>query len=229
VLYPRRMWGKISEGSFHYFQSLYDTGFIFTMTEGDSLPKRIAVETSPGEANLRESVVTFSDSNTADVNNFRGGVVTFNDVNPVDAASSTEGDCLSKGIAVETSPDEHNLRNSVVTFEGANPADDKNNFRESVVTFSDANPIHAAGPLRSSSSTTRTIVVDATTHLEAGSTSSGKLIPGVRDVTKGVHDVVTSAKHCVRIFRVDNEIFEVNEEQLDRVRMSKCELEGVSE
>jgi hypothetical protein len=136
------------------------------MTEGDSLPKRIEEETSPGEANLRESVVTFSESNTADVNKFRESVVTFYDANPADTA-------LSFG-----------------------------------------------------SNTTRTIIVDATTHLEAGSTSSGNLIPGVKDMTKGVQDVVTTAKDCVKIFRIDNEIFEVNEEQLDRVRMSKCELEG---
>jgi hypothetical protein len=152
--------GKISNS--HSIQSL--TSFHCTMTEGDdSLPKRIEVETSPGEANLRESVVTFSDSNTAD---------------------------------------------------------DKK-FRESVVTFYDANSF--------GSNTTRTIVVDAALHLEAGSIKSGKLIPGVEDVTIGMQDVVRSAKHCVRIFRVDNEIFEVNEEQLDRVRMSKYELEGVSE
>jgi hypothetical protein len=103
----------------------------------------------------------------------------------------------------------------------------QDNIRESVVTFSDANQVDAASPFGGSSmSTTRTIVVDATKHLEAGSTTSSKLIPGVNDVTKGMQDVVRSAKHCVRIFRIDNEIFEVNEEQLDRVRMSKCSLEG---
>jgi hypothetical protein len=104
----------------------------------------------------------------------------------------------------------------------------QDNIRESVVTFSDANQVDVASPFGGSSSisTTRTIVVDATKHLEAGSTTSSKLIPGVNDVTKGMQDVVRSAKHCVRIFRIDNEIFEVNEEQLDRVRMSKCSLEG---
>jgi hypothetical protein len=121
-------------------------------------------------------------------------------------------DSLAKGIAVETAPDEANLRASVVTFYDAKPGD-------------------AASPFGSNISTTRTAVVDATTHLEShqGSTSSGKLVPGVKDVTKAVHDAVNHAKHCVRMFRVDNEIFEVNEEQLDRVRMSKYELEGVSE
>jgi hypothetical protein len=135
----------------------------------------------------------------------------------------TEDDSLPKSIVVETAPGEANLRKSVVTFSGAIPADDKN-FRESVVTFSHANPGDTARSF--GSNTTRTIVVDASQHLEAGSTSSGQLIPGVKDMTKGMQDVVRSAKDCVKMFRVDNEIFEVNEEQLDRVRMSKCELEG---
>jgi hypothetical protein len=103
-------------------------------------------------------------------------------------------------------------------------------IRESVVTFSDGNPVDAASPFGGSSiGTTRTVVVDATKHLEASSASSDKLIPGMKDVTTAVHGVVRHAKHCVRMFRVDNEIFEVNEEQLDRVRMSKCSLEGVGE
>jgi hypothetical protein len=135
----------------------------------------------------------------------------------------TEDDSLPKRIAVEVAPGEANLRESVVTFSSSIPADYKNS-RESVVTFSHANPGDAARSF--GSHTTRTIVVDATQHLEAGSTSSGNVIPGVKDMTKGMQDVVRSAKHCVRIFRIDNEIFEVNEEQLDRVRMSKCELEG---
>jgi hypothetical protein len=139
----------------------------------------------------------------------------------------TERDNLAKSIEAEAATGEANFRKSVVTFSDANPADDSN-FRESVVTFSDANPGDAARSF-GSISTTRTIVVDATQHLEAGSTASSKLIPGVNDVTKGVKDVVRNAKECVRIFRVDNEIFEVNEEQLDRVRMSKCDLEGVGE
>jgi hypothetical protein len=107
----------------------------------------------------------------------------------------------------------------------------QDNISESVVTFSDANPVDAASPFGGSSiSTTRTVVVDATKHLEASSASSGgKLIPGVKDVTNAVHDGVRHAKHCVSMFRVDNEIFQVNKEQLDRVRMSKCSLEGVGE
>jgi hypothetical protein len=131
----------------------------------------------------------------------------------------TEDDSLPKMIAVETAPGEVNLRESVVTFSSSIPADDKQFFRESVVTFYDANPGDTASSF--GSNTTRTIVVDATQHLEAGSTSSGQLIPGVKDMTKSMQDVVRSVKHCVKIFRVDNEIFEVNEEQLDRVRMSK--------
>jgi hypothetical protein len=127
----------------------------------------------------------------------------------------TEDDSLPKSIVVGTAPGEANLRESVVTFSGAIPA----------VTFSHANPGDTARSF--GSNTTRTIVVDASQHLEAGSTSSGQLIPGVKDMTKGMQDVVRSAKDCVKIFRVDNEIFEVNEEQLDRVRMSKCESEGV--
>ena len=137
----------------------------------------------------------------------------------------TAGDSLPKRIAAEHVPSQDNIRESMVTFSDANKAED-NNFRGSV-TFYDAKPGDAASPFGSS---TRTVVVDATKHLEShqGSrtTSSGKLIPGVKDVTSAVHDVVKHAKHCVRMFRVDNEIFEVNEEQLDRVRMSKCELEG---
>jgi hypothetical protein len=139
----------------------------------------------------------------------------------------TEGETLAERIEAEKAlgEDTHNLRESVVTFSIDTPADDKK-FRESVVTFYDANPGEGASPLGSSGSTTRTIVVDATQHLEAGSITSSKLIPGVNDVTKGMQDVVRSAKHCVRVFRIDNEIFEVNQEQLDRVRMSKCKLEG---
>jgi hypothetical protein len=140
----------------------------------------------------------------------------------------TEGDSLTKKIAPEPAPDQDNIRESVVTFSNVNPADN-DNFRESMVTFSDVNTGDTACSFGSSVDTTRTIVVDATEHLEAsrGRISSGKLIPGVKDVTQGVQDAVRSAKDCVRIFRVDNEIFEVNQEQLDRVRMSKCELEGV--
>jgi hypothetical protein len=136
----------------------------------------------------------------------------------------TEGETLSERIAAERVPGQDNFRqSSVVTFSSDISADDKT-FRKSIVTFYDANPGDGASPFGGSSmSTTRTIVVDATKHLEAGSTTSSKLIPGVNDVTQGMQDVVRSAKHCVRIFRVDNEIFEVNQEQLDRVRMSKCE------
>jgi hypothetical protein len=140
-----------------------------------------------------------------------------------------EGDSSTKQIAAELAPDQDNIRESVVRFSDVNPADN-DNFRESMVTFYDANPGKTVRPFGSSVDTTRTIVVDATEHLEAsrGSTpSSGKLIPGVKDVTQSVQDAVRSAKDCVRIFRIDNELFEVNQEQLDRVRMSKCELEGV--
>jgi hypothetical protein len=119
----------------------------------------------------------------------------------------TDSDNLAKRMEVETGPS------------------NQNNIRESVVTFSDAN-LGDAAPFGSSFSTTRTVVVDATKDLEAGSTASSKLIPGVNDVIKGVKYVVRSAKHFVRIFHIDNEIFEVNQEQLDRVRMSKCKLEG---
>jgi hypothetical protein len=119
-----------------------------------------------------------------------------------------EADTLTERMAAEAGPNQ-------------------NNIKASVVTFYDTNPGGAASPLNSSGSTTRTIVVDATKDLEAGSTASSKLIPGVNDVTKGVKDVVRNTKECVRIFRIDNEIFEVNQEQLDRVRMSKCDLEGV--
>jgi hypothetical protein len=139
----------------------------------------------------------------------------------------TEGDHLAKSIEAETVTGEANFRKSVVTFSDANPADGST-FKESVVTFCDANPGDAARSF-GSISTTRTIVVDATQHLEAGSTASSKLIPGVNDMTKGVQDVVRNAKECVRMFRVDNEIFEVNEEQLNRVRMSKCDLDGVGD
>jgi hypothetical protein len=140
-----------------------------------------------------------------------------------------EGETLAERIAAERAPGEDNFRKIGITFSGDNSGGDKK-FRESVVSFSDANPVDTANPYGSSSgSTTRTVVVDATKHLEAGSTSSGNLIPGVNDVTKGMQDVVRSAKHCVKIFRIDTEIFEVNEEQLDRVRMSKCDLEGVGE
>jgi hypothetical protein len=120
----------------------------------------------------------------------------------------TEGDQLAKSIEAGIGPDHNNIKESVVTFCDANMGDD-------------------ASPLSTSAgSTTRRIVVDATQHLEAGSTSSSKLMPGVNDMTQGVQDVVRNAKECVRMFRVDNEIFEVNVEQLDRVRMSKCSLEG---
>jgi hypothetical protein len=119
----------------------------------------------------------------------------------------TEGEHLAEIIEADTGPDQNNIRESVVTFCDANLGDD-------------------ASPISTSGSTTRTIFVDATQHLEAGSTSSSKLIPGVNDMTQGVQDVVRNAKECVRMFRVDNEIFEVNVEQLDRVRMSKCSLEG---
>jgi hypothetical protein len=195
------------------------------MTEDDGLTIRTAAEQVPGQNAVRESMLTSSDVNMNDDNNFRGSVVTFPDVNPGDA-SSTEGDSFPKRIVVETAPGGATLRNRVVAFSDSNTADIKN-FREGAVTFSDASPMDAARPFRSSSSTsTRTIVVDATKHLEAGSTTSGKVLPGVEDVKKGVQDVVMSAQQCVRMFRVDNEIFEVNEEQLDRVRMSKCETQG---
>jgi hypothetical protein len=132
----------------------------------------------------------------------------------------TEGDNLAGRIEAETATGEASFRKSVVTFSDANPADDSN-LKERIAPFSDSNPGDAARSF-GSISTTRTIVVDATQHLEAGSTTSSRLIPGVNDVTKGVQDVV-------RMFRVDNEIFEVNEEQLDRVRMSKCDLERIGE
>jgi hypothetical protein len=197
------------------------------MTECGSLTKRIAAEQVPEQDAIRNSMLTSSDVNMNDDNNLRGSVVTFHDANPGGGAS-TEGDSYPKRIVVETAPDGATLRNSVVTFSDSNTAD-VNNFRGGVVTFTGASPLDAARPFRSSSSssTTRTVVVDATKHLEEGSTTSDKLVPGVDDVTKGVQDVVTSAKHFVRIFRIDNEIFEVNEEQLDRVRMSKYEFGGV--
>jgi hypothetical protein len=101
---------------------------------------------------------------------------------------------------------------------------DQDNIRESVVTFSDSLPRDVARPFRSSSSTTRTIVVDAAEQLEAHrGTTSSSFIPGVKEVTQGVQDVVRNAKTYVRIFQIDNETFDVNQEQLDRVRMSKCE------
>jgi hypothetical protein len=90
------------------------------------------------------------------------------------------------------------------------PANDEDNSRDNVVTPSEW--------------TTRTFVVDATEQLEAHrGTISSNLIPGVADVTQGVQGVGKSVKECVRMFRIDNEIFDVNREQLDRVRMSKCE------
>jgi hypothetical protein len=101
---------------------------------------------------------------------------------------------------------------------------DQNNIRESVVTFSDANLGDTASPF--GSSLTRTVVVDATQQLEGHrDNTSTSFVPGVNDVTQGVKDVVRNAKSYVRIFRVDNKSFEVNQEQLDRVRMSKCETE----
>jgi hypothetical protein len=75
---------------------------------------------------------------------------------------------------------------------------------------------------------TRTSVVNAAEHLEAhrGGSTSSAFIPGIQDVTQGVQDVVRNAKSYVRIFRIDNDTFDVNQEQLDRVRMSKCEFGG---
>jgi hypothetical protein len=43
-------------------------------------------------------------------------------------------------------------------------------------------------------------------------------MPCIKDMTKSMQDVV-SAKHCVKMF-LDNEIFEVMNEKLDRVRVS---------
>jgi hypothetical protein len=122
----------------------------------------------------------------------------------------TEGDTssLTKEIAAEQVPP------------------DQDNMRESVVTFSHADPGDAARPF-GSSSLTRTVVVDAAEQLEAHrDTTSSSFIPGVKDVTQGVQDVMRNAKSYVRIFRIDNETFDVNQEQLDRVRMSKCETQG---
>jgi 23S rRNA U2552 (ribose-2'-O)-methylase RlmE/FtsJ len=118
----------------------------------------------------------------------------------------TEDDGLTIKIAAEDIPDK-DARASVVSFsEDANTA-------ETVRSFG--------------SSATRTIVVDAAEKLEGHRDStSGNFIPGVKDVTKGVHDIAKNAKSYVRIFRGDDGIFEVNQEQLDRVRMSKCKMEG---
>jgi hypothetical protein len=116
----------------------------------------------------------------------------------------TEGDSLTKKIAADQVPDLDNIRESVVTFSDVNTGDAVRQIGSSIIVGS--------------------VIVDATEQLEAhrGLTSSGKLVPGVKDVTQGVQDAVRNAKSYVKIFRVDNEIFEVNQEQLDRVRMSKC-------
>jgi hypothetical protein len=119
----------------------------------------------------------------------------------------TEDDGLTIKIAAEDIPYEDRARASVVSFsEDANTAETVRSFGSSV---------------------TRTIVVDAAEELEAHRDStSSNFIPGVKDVTKGVQDIARNAKSYVRIFRIDNEIFDVNQEQLDRVRMSKCKIEG---
>jgi hypothetical protein len=119
-----------------------------------------------------------------------------------------EHDGLTKTIAVEDIPDEDNARASVVSF-----SEDANTV-ETVRSFG--------------SSATRTIVVDAAEQLESHRDNvSSNFIPDVKDVTKGVRDIARNAKTYGRIFRgEDNEIFEVNQEQLDRVRMSKCKIEG---
>jgi hypothetical protein len=111
----------------------------------------------------------------------------------------TRGDNnLAKRIEAETTTEEANFRESVVTFSDTNLAHGKP-LRESVVTFYDDNPGDAARSF-GSSTTRRTIVVDATKDLEAGSTASSKLIPGVNDVTQGVKDVVRSAKNASGYF-----------------------------
>jgi hypothetical protein len=116
----------------------------------------------------------------------------------------TEGDTnsMTKDIVAEQVPDQNNISDSNATFPHANPVDAS----------------HSVG-----SSLTRTVVVDAAEQLEGHrDRTSSSFIPGVNDVTHGVQDVVRNAKSYVRIFRIDNEIFDVNQEQLDRVRMSKC-------
>jgi hypothetical protein len=63
-----------------------------------------------------------------------------------------------------------NLRESVVTISGSIPADGKTS--EKVFTFTmPIRKIHAVPSVKMD--TTRTIVVDATQHLEAGITTSG--------------------------------------------------------
>jgi mannose-6-phosphate isomerase class I len=134
--------------------------------------------------------------------------------------------------------DEDNVRKSAVTFSDANMVKTIRSFNSSTTrtVAVDANEqleahlgstsfetVNSFGSI----STTRTVVVDAKEHLEAHlDSSTGHLIPSVQDVTKGVQNVVRSAKHYGRIFRGDDGIFEVNQEQLDRVRMSKCKMEG---
>jgi hypothetical protein len=104
------------------------------------------------------------------------------------------------------------------------PAED-DNARASVVSFSeDVNTLELFPFGSSVVSTTRTVVVNPEEQLEAHRDStSSNLIPGVKDVTKGMYDVARNAKTYIRIFRIgDNESLEVSQEQLDRVRMSKC-------
>jgi hypothetical protein len=150
-----------------------------------------------------------------------------------------EGESLTRKKTAGTAPDEDNVRKSAVTFSDTNMVETIRSF-DSITTRTvavDANEqleahlgstsfetVNSFGSI----STTRTVVVDAKEHLEAHRDStSSNFIPGVKDVTKGVHDIARNAKHYGRIFRGDDGIFEVNQEQLDRVRISKCKTEGV--
>jgi hypothetical protein len=155
-----------------------------------------------------------------------------------------EGDSLTRKKAAGPARDEDNVRKRAVSFSDANMV-------ETIRSFGtvDAKE-HLEAHLGSTSSETersfdtitictssetelsfdsniisRTFVVDAAEHLEAhlGSSSSDNFIPGVKEVTQSMQNVVRSAKDYGRIFRCEDGIFEVNQKQLDRVRISKCE------
>jgi hypothetical protein len=76
------------------------------------------------------------------------------------------------------------------------------------------------------------VFIDAVEHLEShrGIPIPTHFIPTVGDVTRGVKGVATNAQQAVRIFHIgDHEIFEVSQEQIDRVRTSKSNVQGVGE
>jgi hypothetical protein len=150
------------------------------------------------------------------------------------------GDSVTKKKTAGPAPDEGNDRKSTVTFSDADKVETIRSFDSSTTprtvvvdanghlesrlgTTSFEEAVNAFGSI----STTRTVVVDPKEHLEAHRDSvSSNFIPDVKDMTKGVQDIARNAKTYVNIFRGEDGIFEVNQEQLDRVRMSKCNWKG---